>query len=64
MYNNGDGIPKNNVNAYMWFKLASSNGDNDAKIEINKLNKVLSKLELKKALKLYENCMNKNYQNC
>ena len=64
MYNNGDGIPKNNIDAYMWFNLASSNGDNDAKIEINKLNKVLSKLELKKALKLYENCMNKNYQNC
>ena len=36
----------------------------DAKIEIDKLNKVLSKLELKKALKLYENCMNKNYENC
>ena len=48
----------------MWFNLASSNGDNDAKIEIDKLNKVLSKSELQKALKLYENCMNKNYHNC
>jgi len=30
MYKNGDSIPKDAVNAYMWFSLASAGGDRDA----------------------------------
>ncbi len=48
----------------MWFNLARSIGGKDTKIQTDKLNKVLSKLQVQEVFKLYKICINQSYQNC
>ncbi len=46
LYQNGVGLEKNNVEAYKWFSLAARQGDLDASIRRDALEKQLTKVEL------------------
>ena len=54
LYQNGVGLPKNNVQSYKWFSLAARQGDVDAAARRDLLEKKLKKEELLQASKLLQ----------
>jgi TPR repeat protein len=52
MYANGDGVPKDNVQAFMWWDLAAAQGFIGAKTNRNTIEKKMTPAQLAEAQKL------------
>jgi uncharacterized protein len=52
MYANGQGVPEDNVLAYMWFNLAAAQGDEDAKKGKGMISENMTKEQIAEAQKL------------
>ena len=52
MYDYGEGVPKDKVQAYKWLSLAKTNGDKSATILLNSLEKEMTPAQITKAKKL------------
>ncbi len=62
MYINGEGVPQDNIRAYMWANLAASNGmDTEARDFIAKR---MTSAAIKKAQRLARDCLESNYKDC
>ena len=69
MYANGEGVPQNLVNAYMWFNLAAAQGNKlaqpknaiDAKALIAP---EMTSAQISQTQRLSRECLAKNYQRC
>jgi len=48
MYANGEGVPKDNVHAYMWWNIAGTNGD-DFEVDMGILTGKVSQADISKA---------------
>ena len=48
MYANGEGVPKDNVLAYMWWNIAGANGD-DVEVDMGILTGKVSQADISKA---------------
>ena len=55
MYGKGRGVPQDYVSAHMWFNLSGSNGNKDAVINRNIIDKRMSKQQIEKAQELARN---------
>jgi len=49
MYANGDGVIRDNVYAHMWWSIAASNGDKDAKKNRDNIAKNMTAADISKA---------------
>ena len=52
MYKNGDGVPKDAVEAHVWFNLAGAKGDESAKRMLTLIEKMMTKDQIAEAMKL------------
>ena len=52
MYANGEGVPKDDVQAYLWFNLAAAQGDELARTNRDNIEKQMTKAQIAKAQKL------------
>jgi len=64
MYCNGEGVTQNYVRAHMWFNLAASNGDINAKENREILAKRMAPSQIADAKKMARDCEKNNYKNC
>ena len=64
MYYYGDGVPQDNVLAYVWSSIASSLGHENAKENIGIIQNEMTSAEITKAQELSNECLNSNYQKC
>ncbi|EBA02055.1 hypothetical protein RB2150_00080 [Rhodobacterales bacterium HTCC2150] len=64
-YWKGLGVPKDIVVAYMWFTLASANGNEPGRLGMETLEAhYMSADEISEARTLMRTCVSSNYQNC
>ena len=52
IYDNGDGVPKDNAKAYMFFNLAAAQGDKDSEVIIKIIKKRMTKRQIAEGQKL------------
>ena len=64
MYDNGEGVPKNSVLAYMWFNIGGAYGDETARESRDNLERDMTPAEISRATELARTCMASNYQDC
>jgi TPR repeat protein len=64
MYNNGDGVDRDLVRAYMWMKIAASLGNENAVLGRDMIQTNMTPAEVEKAQELVSECVAKNYKDC
>ena len=68
MYANGEGVPQNLVNAYMWYNLAAAQGKELWPFDPMEMKKQISSLmtsaQISQAERLSRECFAQNYQRC
>ena len=64
MYNNGQGVTQDNIYAYMWFNIASSNGCIKAPKNRDIIAEKMTKGQIAEAQKLARECVEKEYKDC
>ena len=64
MYENGKGVAKDTVLAYMWFNIGAANGDEMGAKNRDLIVKQMTSQEIEKAKAMARACMDSNYQNC
>jgi TPR repeat protein len=64
MYDNGEGVPQDNVYAHMWFNIASSNGSESARANRDIAAKRMTPNQLAEGQSLARECVKKDYKNC
>ena len=64
MYDTGEGVPENNVLAYMWWNLAAFNGNENGSKNKDIISKQMTSEQIGKAQDLSEACLAKNYKGC
>ncbi len=64
MYANGEGVPEDDVYAYMWWNLAAAQGNKDNSQNKNILSKEMTSSQIEEAQRLSRECMKKDYKNC
>jgi hypothetical protein len=64
MYDKGEGVPLDNVYAYMWFNIAVSSGDKDATENRNIVAKSMTPADISAAQNLTRECVRKKYKGC
>ena len=64
MYNNGEGVPKDDVLAHMWYNTAGANGDEAARKQRDNLEDDMTRAEISRATELARTCMTSDYQAC
>ena len=64
MYAIGEGVIEDKVLAHMWFNLAASQGDSVARVNRDKIVKILTASQLEKAQDLARQCLTNNYKGC
>ena len=67
MYDNGDGVRKDSVEAHAWYNNASANGDEEAKKNLSNIEKTMNPDQISDANKLAREIFNristkKNYE--
>ena len=63
-YKNGEGVPKDNVYAHMWWNIAASSGDKDAVKNRGVVAKRMIPSQIAEAQKLARECVRKKYKGC
>ena len=64
MYGFGRGVTKDNAYAYMWWDIAASQGDRDARKNRDFVEKKMSPSQFESAQNLSSECVKKNYKGC
>jgi uncharacterized protein len=64
MYAKGEGVQKDIVRAYVWFNIATVNGDTKATPNQDRAAKLLTTAQLEKATAIAKICLESNYQQC
>jgi TPR repeat protein len=64
MYNNGDGVDRDFVRAYMWMKIAASQGNENAVLGRDMIQTNMTPEEVEEAQELVRKCVAKNYKDC
>jgi TPR repeat protein len=52
MYDNGEGVPEDNVLAYMWFNLAAAQGNEDAQRNKDRAERQMTREQIAEAQRL------------
>ena len=63
-YVNGEGVLKDSVLAHMWINIAGANGNEQAREQRDKLERDMSRAEIRRATELARACMDSDYQDC
>ncbi len=64
MYDLGEGVAQDNLQAYMWKYLAAAQGEIDTAEQRDELASRMTKEQLKKAQNMARDCKARNYKNC
>ena len=64
MYDEGTGVSKDNVFAYMWFSVAASMGNDAAVEQRDRVAGKMTPAQLQEARQLARECVNRNYKGC
>ena len=64
MYEKGQGVPKDNVYAHMWWDIAASSGDKDAVSGRDAISKRMNSTDISTAQKLARECVRNKYKGC
>ena len=64
MYHTGEGVPKDNVYAHMWWDIAASSGEKEAVKNRDIVAKRMNSNQIEKAKKLARECVRKKYKGC
>jgi len=64
MYRNGEGVPEDDVYAYMWWNFAAAQGHKNSSHNKNILSKEMTSSQIEEAQRLSRERMKKDYKNC
>ena len=64
MYADGEGVPEDNVYAYMWWNIAASQGDADASTSKEVVARGMSQSAIEEAQRLSRECVARDYKDC
>ena len=64
MYEKGQAVSKDYIRAYMWFSIAASLWDTDARLMLNRVAKKMSRTQTEIAQRLARECETKVYKGC
>lgn len=70
MYHDGEGVPRSNVHAYVWFSLSMSNADptsqdfHDAAQARDMTERAMTSAEIKLGTEMAYRCQAQHYKNC
>jgi TPR repeat protein len=64
MYRKGQGVARNSVHAFIWFKRAAANGDVGAKAELHEVSQTMTREEISQAEAMAQACEASNYRSC
>lgn len=64
MYYNGEGVPQNNVRAYVWWSVAAAQGDGDARTNRDIVSERLAPEQLARGQDMATRCFESDYQDC
>jgi TPR repeat protein len=64
MYENGEGVAKNAVTAYVWYSLAAAKGFKLGLESVEKLKAKLTQAQIAEATKLATQCKESGYKDC
>jgi TPR repeat protein len=63
IYQDGDGVPQDNVLAHMWYNIASANGSSSGGLR-DQLAEGMTQADISTAQAMARECMGSGYQNC
>ncbi len=61
MYQKGQGAPRDNLHAHMWFNIAASDGHESAKLERDAIAKEMLPADISRAQDMVQECVASNY---
>ena len=64
MYDNGEGIPENDVQAYSWWSVAKPQGHKKATSYLDTLKNEMTKEQMSKGQALATKCWESRFQDC
>ena len=64
IYAIGEGVPENDIRAYVWWSVAKAGGDESAKGNLDILKKIITKEQMAKAQELAAKCYESDYKDC
>ena len=64
MYVKGEGVPENNIRAYVWWSMAKTQGNADASTNLEILKPTMTKQQIGEAQALAAKCYESNYKDC
>ena len=64
MYDNGDGVPQNNLRAYVWFSVAAAQGHENARTNRDIVSDELTPEQLARGQETATRCFESDYQDC
>jgi len=64
MYRNGEGVPENNIRAYVWWSMAKTQGYADAASNIVILKPQMTPQQISDGQALAAKCYESNYKEC
>ena len=64
MYSIGEGVPQNNVRAYVWFSVAAAQGNEDARTNRDIISDRLTPEQLARGQDMATSCFESEYQDC
>jgi TPR repeat protein len=64
MFRKGEGVPKNQVRAHMWFSFAAKRGDASARAELREVSRTMTAQEISQAEAMARACEASNYRAC
>ena len=64
MYDNGEGVPENDAEAYVWFSMAKTQGETDASTNLDLIKPEMTKQQISDGQALATKCYESNYKEC
>ena len=64
MYDNGQGVPQDNVTAHMWYNIGAANGQELGGTNRDSIAEGMTQQAIEQAQAMARECMSSSYQNC
>ena len=64
MYDDGEGVPQNNVRAYVWWSVAAAQGFEDARFNRDIISETLTPEQRARGQDMATRCFESDYQDC
>ena len=64
MYDNGEGVPENDIKAHVWYSMAKTSGNESGKKNLRILKTEMTKDQIAQAQELATKCYESNYKDC